>query len=414
LLEKQFITRSLIILLSISSFCSFGQERYYDIQFGVGVKYNVEYGYSSSPKEKSKELLLDVYYPLNDRVTDRPLLILAHGGGYVMGNKNNYPVETMCSRFAQMGYVCASINYSKQFEKKGTANDRASKTVLKAVQDMKAAIRFFRSSADSGNVYGINSDIIWVGGSSSGAITALHCAFTQENYFDSIEWNLSDYGGLEGTGGNQNYSSNVQGVISISGALGDTSMIQKNIPVVMLHSSFDPIVPFGKGKIHFEFPLLPEVPPADVMGSLLIEQKLNNEGIPNDLYVFQNQGHVPFDKTLQWKHYPFYMDLTINFVRNFMFNQIHKGANKTNMTDKHTSQIRYERDKDGIGWHFYPVDKNVMKIKLFVVDESGKILQKRKVKKKRKSFYWKSKKLPNNFKLVAVYNTFRTEWKIRD
>ena len=61
---------------------------------------------------------------------------------------------------------------------------------------------------------------------------------------------------------------------------------------------------------------------------------------------------------------------------------------------------------------FYPVDKNIQKIKLFVYDQNEKKIKKLKIRKKRKSFYWKGMDLPEKFELKAIYNGYRMDWEI--
>ena len=41
-----------------------------------------------------------------------------------------------------------------------------------------------------------------------------------------------------------------------------------------------------------------------------------------------------------------------------------------------------------------------------------KKIKKLKVRKKRKSFYWKGMDLPEKFKLSAIYNAYRMDWEI--
>ena len=40
---------------------------------------------------------MDIYQPSNDTTTNRPLLIFAHGGAFVAGNKNN--PTSLCEAF---------------------------------------------------------------------------------------------------------------------------------------------------------------------------------------------------------------------------------------------------------------------------------------------------------------------------
>ncbi|MGB0390834.1 MAG: carboxylesterase family protein [Salibacteraceae bacterium] len=399
-------------LLYIAPFSLFSQTRFFDPYFAVGVDYEIEYGKSFGLVGKSENLKLDIYQPLDDTLAQRPVIIFAHGGGYIIGNKNNFPMETLCSRFAQMGYVCVSINYSLGFPKKGDPNERAQKTVLMGVHDMKAAIRYLRATADSGNPYKLDPNMIWVGGSSAGAISALHAAFTDSSTIASFNFDVDQYGGIEGFGGNSSYSSEVQGVITLSGAIGDTNFIKSNIPVVGIHGTEDPIVPYKTGIINFNIrlPFQASVPKARVMGDYEIEKRLNNLNVSNYFLPIYNQGHCPFDRILDWKHYPIYMDQSINAVRNFMFNELwNDGPPIDDMKTVHTTTLSFERD--GNLWRFYPVDKGLKKIKLFVFDENHNRIKSKKIKKKNKGFVWKSKKLPNIFTIDAVYNLYRSSWE---
>jgi acetyl esterase/lipase len=411
LFPKLFITS--VLLAALGSCLAQGQTRFFDPSFAVGVSYDIPYGKSYGLVKKSKPLHLDIYQPLDDTLKKRPLIIFAHGGGYVIGNKNNFPMETLCSRFAQMGYVCASIEYSLGFLKKGNPDELAQKTVLMAMQDMKAAIRFFRAMADSGNPYQIDPDMIWVGGSSAGAITALHVAFLREVDTKHLKWDVNDFGGLEGNGGHAGYSTQVNGVIALSGAIGDTLSLNENIPVVSVHGTNDPIVPYGVGRVKFKVPLFAKVPEARVMGPEVSHPYLTQRGTPNSLLPIPHQGHCPFDRVLDWKHYPVYMDMTINHVRNFMYNELwNKGEAKTDMNTQHATTLAMERE--GNSFHFYPVDKGIKVIKLYFFDENGNRFKKKKIRKKKKGFSWKAKKMPAKYEMRAVYNLFRTDWWVEN
>ena len=124
---------------------------------------------------------MDIYQPDNDTATNRPLIIFAHGGTYVAGNKNNPAMISLCEAFAKRGYVTASIQYrltSTANLFSPNASDIFSQTVLNSVSDMKAAVRYFRKDvAVNNNSYGIDNDLIFVGGYSAGAITAAHLSF---------------------------------------------------------------------------------------------------------------------------------------------------------------------------------------------------------------------------------------------
>ena len=120
-----------------------------------------------------------------------------------------------------------SIDYRLGFFPFDSAN--AVKAVVRATQDLKAAIRFFYKDKQTANSYKIDTNRIFIGGSSAGAITALHVA-----YLDDI-CKISDYlstsaitslGGLEGNSGNSGYSSKIQGVLNGCGALARYSWME--------------------------------------------------------------------------------------------------------------------------------------------------------------------------------------------
>src|SRR5690606_16760636 len=85
-------------------------------------------------------------------------------------------IVEMCKQFAQRGYVAAAINYRLGWNPLGNQETKAStiiNAVYRAMQDGKAAIRFFRSDAANANIFKIDPDKIVLGGSNSGGYAAL-------------------------------------------------------------------------------------------------------------------------------------------------------------------------------------------------------------------------------------------------
>ena len=188
---------------------------------------------------------MDIYQPSNDTTTDRPLLIFAHGGTYVAGNKNNPTMVSLCEAFAKRGYVTASIQYRLTSALNlilPNAYDIFSQTVLNAVSDMKAAVRFFRKDFfENGNTYGINPNQIFVGGNSAGAVTAAHLTVIDENQIPNEFQSYFDLaGGMQGNSGNFGYSSEVNGAILLAGAINSVDFIDvDDKPIVSLHAIDD-------------------------------------------------------------------------------------------------------------------------------------------------------------------------------
>jgi hypothetical protein len=291
-----------------------GGHYFNEIFTNVNITTNIPYGSADTYSGTTQALSLDVYEPDGDTTSFRPLIVFAHGGSFISGTKNDQDITTICTRFAKMGYVCASIDYRLGL---GLPVDsiRAARAVVRAVQDMKAAIRFFRQNIAGGNTYRIHPNYIYAGGSSAGAFTALHLA-----YLDSTEvpswFSISTLGGLEGNSGNPGYPSNVNGVISLCGAIGDTSWIQPgDVPLVFMHGNVDQTVPYGSALIYiFGFPIL------DVDGSASIKQRADNIGLQNAFHTWWGADHVPYAGTTTAALA--YMDSTIDFIKSFLRPQL--------------------------------------------------------------------------------------------
>ncbi|MFQ3269129.1 MAG: para-nitrobenzyl esterase, partial [Flavobacteriales bacterium] len=54
-------------------------------------------------------LQMDIYQAVGDTETQRPLIILAHGGSFVAGIRTNPSMVALGNAFAKRGYVVASI-----------------------------------------------------------------------------------------------------------------------------------------------------------------------------------------------------------------------------------------------------------------------------------------------------------------
>jgi poly(3-hydroxybutyrate) depolymerase len=289
-------------------------QRYWDPNFfsAVTVTQSVVYGSAQTLNNSTQQLVMDIYEPTGDTVTQRPLLVIAHGGSFVGGGRTDIDVTTLCNRFAKMGYVCASIDYRLGI---GFPVDsvNATKAVIRAVQDMKAAIRFFRKDAlTNGNTYRIQPNYIFAGGSSAGAFMGLHLAYLDKNSEIPSWINISTLGGLDGNSGNPGYSHHVNGVINLCGALGDSSWIEPNdVPFVSVHGNQDQTVPYNTAMIYIgSFPIMV------VDGSSSLKVRATNSLTPNTYYQFNGADHVPYAGTSPTA--VAYMDTTAEIVKTFL------------------------------------------------------------------------------------------------
>ncbi len=243
------------------------------------------------------DLQMDIYMPEGDDLEERPVIVMAHGGSFIGGDRGLPDMQRMCETFAKHGYVAASISYRLGpgftifFDSLEVLN-----VVVRAVHDGKAAIRYLRKTyVEDGNPFGIDTTRIFAGGNSAGAILMLHLAYMRNP--SVIPQHLLDIldseGGLEGTRGHSGYSSNVHAVINLAGAINNLNYLQAGgQPLVSAHGDDDKTVPFNCG------PVLTTLPAPEfrnrLCGSGPIHDRARSVGIPERLLVFPGDDHCPW------------------------------------------------------------------------------------------------------------------------
>ena len=275
---------------------------------------NITYG--QAPNGQSLEL--DYWKPSGDMETNRPLIIMAHGGSFIGGSKEDLAIRMLCRMYARMGYVAVSMEYRLLTLDSVFMTSNLERTFLqhvyRSVHDQMAAIRFFRKSvAEDGNPYGINPNLIIVGGISAGAILGM-----QTTYMDSpaklpalIAESID--GGFFGNSGNPGYSSVPQAVLNYCGALKDTSHLGfGDQPMVSIHGTADDVVPYGTD---YARPM-PGVDLTLLSGSGDVAIRASHVGVDNPLLTYVGRGHCDFwANTAQ-------SDSTNQFVKDFLEDQI--------------------------------------------------------------------------------------------
>lgn len=304
------------LILSVVSFaqspCSNGGRYANDVFTNFTLTSDITYGQNNTFSGSASQLKLDFYEPTGDTELARPLIIWVHGGSFIGGSKTDNDVKTWSESFARKGYVCASIDYRLGFFPFDSAN--AVKAVVRAVQDLKGAIRYFYKDCQTANIYKVDTNHIFIGGSSAGAITALHVAYLN----DPCE--ISDYltastiqtlGGLEGNSGNPGYSTKIHGVINGCGALARYSWLEAgDVPLCSFHGTADGTVKYNRGMVN------PGTPLMYLDGSRMLHERACAVGVENQFYTFPGAPHVPYLSNAS------YMDTSIRFVRDFLVKQL--------------------------------------------------------------------------------------------
>ncbi len=238
------------------------------------------------PIPENFDLYLDVYQPKGDQLEKRPMILFVHGGGFVSGSKAD--MASFCVDYVKRGFVTASIDYRLMFG----IPDQAGfiRGVVKAMNDFKAAYRFFKVDASGANQFRIDTTKMMVGGYSAGAVTVLHSAYLDSGDYipPFILSEINAQGGLKGnTGDAVNLShreDDILGVFNYAGATFTKDLFDEGEPFLMsYHGDIDNTVPIDSADF-FGF--------ATAYGSRVLNPKAAEKGISQTLEVVPGAGHT--------------------------------------------------------------------------------------------------------------------------
>ncbi len=225
---------------------------------------------------KVADLKMDVYSPVGDNATDRPLAIYIHTGNFlppginggINGSKNDSSAVVMCEKLAKRGFVAIAANYRlgwnpldpNQFVRRAQLLN----AVYRAIHDMKELVRV--AKADAANL-GIDKDKVIFFGEGSGGYVAL--AYTTLDKWAEVEIakfinpatgnsfvDSNQVGNIEGLNGLLNLyadngeSTDIAMCVNMGGALADISWLEAgDAPMISFHCVRDPFAPFGEGTV---------------------------------------------------------------------------------------------------------------------------------------------------------------------
>jgi hypothetical protein len=243
---------------------------------------------------------MDIYQPVGDSLPARPLIVLAHGGSFIDGDRtDDSTIVYLCQHFAKRGYVTCSIDYRLVNPDsivgltpswRDTVN--IIKEVFDAISDGKAAVRYFYQDAYGANLYKIDTNKIYLGGNSAGAVLAMHYGYIiSENQLpadlDSI---VVGMGGLDGNSGNPGYSSSVKAIINLAGGLNVPEFITPGgLPVVSAQGDMDDVVPYT-----CNYPNIGITVDVRLCGLGSLQPLIDSNIAYHESIVFPGDGHVPW------------------------------------------------------------------------------------------------------------------------
>lgn len=289
--------------------------RYLDDVFTtVNETSDITYGSAITFTGATQSLELDFYEPVGDTVSHRPLIVLAHGGFFLSGSKDDGDIDDLCRAYARKGYACASIEYRLGWSGLIPDSIRIGEALIRGVQDAKAAVRYFWQDAATTNTYRIDTNHIFMGGSSAGGFIGVHYAFLGDltvlpAWAQSL---VTSLGGVEGNSGNPGWPSTIQSGISYAGAIVDTTwMTNTGAGIVSTHSVNDPVVPYDSGPVVFIF-----FPIYDVQGASVFDLKAESLGVDHAFLSFNSAVHVPHVAG------PAEFDATVDFTTDYLYAQL--------------------------------------------------------------------------------------------
>ncbi len=253
----------------------------------------------------STQLQLDLFLPKpvggkKQKAKDKmPLLIHVHGGGFATGTREWG--HTLCREAVKNGYAAATISYTlymkgKKFSCDGILTEKVKAFQIAANQLWQATL-FFIKNADT---YNIDTNKIFISGSSAGAETVLHAAYWDRNLMALYPGKLSN---------NFKYA----GVIAGSGAIMDINLvtIPKLVPMMFFHGSCDGTVPYATAAHH----LCPTNASGWLMlfGSYAIYNRVIELNGSAEIYRFCNGGHEYSDELFSKQP-----EKTISFIKSIL------------------------------------------------------------------------------------------------
>ena len=344
---KKFLTLALSFL-ALSQMDA--QVRYLNEVFtDVDVTSNVVYGSNvtvlpllQGALPAAQPLVCDIYEPSGDVETDRPLLIYVHTGNFLpqylngsaVGTKTDSVAVELCTRYAKMGYVVASIDYRQGWNPTAaTQSDRTFQLInaaYRGVQDARTAVRFFRMTEQTMmDPYGIDPSMVGYLGEGTGGYVS-YAASTISDYNDII---LDDNGAplakfwtgtpgtedyipmvIEQVNGNPEatsdgfapagifgpdpvqlcianhvgYSSDVAFQVNLGGALGDLNWLDAGDPaMISMQCPVDQFAPYTTGVL-----VVPTTGEnvVSVSGAFDVHSEINAQMAPNNNEAYQSLG----------------------------------------------------------------------------------------------------------------------------
>lgn len=220
--------------------------RYSEVPFfdssEISVASNVQFGSAIDHLGNPYVLRMDIYYPnlAIDPSPKRPFVMLFHGGGFTSGDKQSGDIRDLCIHMSRRGFVCANVNYRLGFDFTEYGQYKAR---YRAIQDGHAALRHIVQNA---NQIRVDTDWLFVGGQSAGALLALGMVYADTDELDSVSLQYhskaisTELGDLYTSGNALTNKYTIRGIFNNWGAVTKSEMdLEELLPTIAFHGELD-------------------------------------------------------------------------------------------------------------------------------------------------------------------------------
>ncbi len=194
-------------------------------------------------------MTIDIYVPSAavDTCAARPMLVMVHGGAWVIGQKEW--LETRARFHARRGMVVATLDYRKTTQGALCNSPNPVQAWYRAAQDLHAALQYLASRTAE---LKIDPNKILLYGNSAGAFTTLDLALASPTEIATSYPQLAiNEGALDAVSTHKTSTYRIAAAASQAGALFDGDWLKRAAgetppALFLLHANGDPTVPFGQ------------------------------------------------------------------------------------------------------------------------------------------------------------------------
>jgi PKD repeat protein len=241
----------------------------------VNVTANIQYASGSS------YYFLDLYQPVGDTNTSRPVIVWIHGGSLQTGtDKTQGYIVTYCTDFAKRGYVCMAIDYRVRASSSyscSTDKDWCKLPAMReAATDTDLAFKWIRANAAT---YNINTNWMFVAGGSAGGMVAGNWAYVNGTNAPALPATTFNHHGIIAVGdlwGSSEFPKRwYMGVVNtnVDNVAPYHYLNCGAPPTVIIHGTADTTVP--------------------IQNSIDLSNQLAAVGVPLEFNKIQGAGHTP-------------------------------------------------------------------------------------------------------------------------